>query len=209
MRKSSSRERIYGHRGQGQRTLDWPETLLRFGMLSKTDLRLTTPDYSRGGGISPGLGDLPIGMKQQLGPARGFDVSLVLSLSLPTGARSRSSGGYDPSVPLPWSRMLTQNWTAAGMLSVYWPTEDGRPNVNGETTFLIDRLLKKNWDASAEYVGDFPERGGPRHLLHFGTLYRPRPRQQLDFQVGVGQSSAAVDHFIGAGYSFRLQPIRQ
>lgn len=178
-------------------------------MLSKTDLRLTTPDYSRGGGISPGLGDLPIGMKQQLGPARGFDVSLVLSLSLPTGARSRSSGGYDPSVPLPWSRMLTQNWTAAGMLSVYWPTEDGRPNVNGETTFLIDRLLKKNWDASAEYVGDFPERGGPRHLLHFGALYRPRPRQQLDFQVGVGQSSAAVDHFIGAGYSFRLQPIRQ
>jgi hypothetical protein len=30
---------------QGQRTLDAPETLLRFGVASKTELRLTAPDY--------------------------------------------------------------------------------------------------------------------------------------------------------------------
>ena len=90
--------------------------------------------------------------------------------------------------------MLTQNWTAAGMLSVYWPTEDGRRNVSGESTLLLDRQLKENWDAFAECVGDFPEKGGPRHLLHFGTMYRPRPRQQIDFHFGVGLSSAAVDH---------------
>jgi hypothetical protein len=194
---------------QGQRTFDGPQTLVRFGVLPKTELRLTAPDYfgqlkSDSRTIS-GFGDLALGVKQQLGPASGFDVSLVVSLSLPTGARAISSYGYDPFVQLPWSRALPSNWTAAGMLSVYWPTQEGRRNVTGETTFLLDRQLTKWWDAFLEYAGDFPEEGGPRHLVHFGTAYRPTSRQQIDFHVGVGLSLAAVDHFIGIGYSFRWQ----
>ena len=94
------------------------------------------------------------------------------------------------------------------MLSVYWPTQQDRLNVTGETTFLIDRQLTKPWDAFVEYAGDFPERGGPRHLLHFGTAFKPTPRQQLDLHLGVGLSSTAVDHFIGVGYSFRFQVVR-
>lgn len=198
---------------QGQQTFDGPETWLRFGVASKTELRLIVPDYfgqvATGSAISSGFGDLTMGVKQQLGPAPGgFDVSLVVSLSLPTGARAISSHGYDPSAQLPWSRALSPNWTAAGMLSVYWPTESGRRNVTGETTFLIDRQLTKPWDAFVEYAGDFTERGGPRHLLHFGTAYKLTNQQQIDLHFGVGLSAAAVDHFIGAGYSFRLQAVR-
>jgi hypothetical protein len=195
---------------QGQRTFDGPETLLRFGVASKTELRLTAPDYFGQVEMSSGFGDLAVGMKQQLGPTPGgFDVSLVLSLSLPTGGSAVSSHGYDPFVQLPWSRALSSNSTAAGMLSVYWPTEHGRRNVTGETTFLMDRQLTKTWDAFVEYAGDFPEQGGPRHLLHFGTAYKPTPHQQLDLHVGLGLSSAAVDRFIGVGYSFRLQAARR
>jgi hypothetical protein len=190
---------------QGKRTFDGPETLLRFGVASKTELRLTTPDYFGQVGMISGFGDLEIGLKQRLGPAAGFDVSRVLTLSLPAGARASSSHGYDPSVQLPWSRALSSNWTAAGMLSVYWPTEQGRRDVTGETAFLLDRQLTKPWDAFVEYAGDFPERGGPRHLIHIGTAYKPTPHQQLDLHFGVGLSTAAVDHFIGVGYSFRLQ----
>ena len=178
---------------------------MRFGVASKTELRLTVPDYFGQVGGESGFGDLAIGVKQQLGPAAGFDVSLVLSLSFPTGARGISSGGYDPSVQLPWSRALSANWTAAGMLSVYFPTEQGQRDVTGETTFLIDRQLTKTWDAFVEYVGDFPEQGGPRHLAHFGMAYKLTPHQQLDLHVGVGLSRAAVDHFVGVGYSFRFQ----
>jgi len=77
-------------------------------------LRLYVPDYyydiTAGGGPGSGFGDLAIGMKQQLGPTPyGFDVSLILSLSLPTGARAISSHDYDPSVQLPWSRALSAN----------------------------------------------------------------------------------------------------
>jgi hypothetical protein len=177
---------------------------------AKTELRLTAPDYFDQSGTTFGFGDVAIGLKQQLGPTPGgFDLSLVLTVSLPTGARAISSHGYDPSVQLPWSRALSKNWTAAGMLSVYWPTQQGRRNITGETTFLLDRQLTSRWDAFVEYAGDFPEQRGPRHLLHFGTAYKPTPQQQLDLHVVVGLSAAAVDHFIGIGYSFRLKAFRR
>ncbi len=160
--------------GQGQRTFDAPETSLRFGVASNTELRLSAPDYYRdlpsGTGAASGFGDLTIGMKQQLGPAAGFDVSIIVFLSLPTGAAAISSHGYDPGLQLPWSRKLSDNWSAAGQFALYWPTTqvDTR-DLTGESTFLLDRQLTKPMDGFIEYAGDFPQRGGPRHLLHFGA----------------------------------------
>jgi len=192
-----------------EQTFDGPQTLVRFGVASRTELRLVAPDYFGQTNSGANFGDLVAGIKQQLGPKLGFDVSLILMLSFPAGSREFSSHGYDPFVELPWSRSLSPNWTAAGMLSVYFPTQGNRRNATGETTFLLDRQLAKPWDAFIEYAGDFPELGGPRHLLHVGTAYKIRPRQQLDLHVGVGLSRATVDHFAGVGYSFRFQVIRQ
>ena len=197
---------------QGQSILDGPESLVRFGVAKRTELRFTVPDYfhnlSSGGGS--GFGDFAVGVKEQLGPAPGkFDVSAIVFLSFPAGANGVSSGGYDPGLQVPWSRALSANWTAAGMFSVYWPTQGRNRNVTGESTFLIDRQLAKPWDAFIEYAGDFPEVGGPRHLLHFGTALKITEHQQIDFHVGVGLSSAAVDHLVGIGYSFRFQAVRR
>src|ERR1700758_932169 len=112
----------------GQRTLDLPEIAVRFGIATKTEIRFGAPDYffndETASGVATGLGDLSVGFKQQLGPTRvGFDVSLIPSVSLPTGANLISSHGYDPTVQLPWSRALTKTWTAAGMFSLMWRTE--------------------------------------------------------------------------------------
>jgi hypothetical protein len=199
---------------QGQRTFDGPETSLRFGVASNTELRLSAPDYYHDAlsatGVGSGFGDLTIGMKQQLGPAPGgFDVSVIVFLSIPTGAEAVSSHGYDPGVQLPWSRKLSKNWSAAGQLALYWPTQGDSRNLTGESTFLLDRQLAKPADAFIEYAGDFPQRGGPRHLLHFGAAYKITPRHQIDVHYGIGLSSAAVDHFVGIGYSFRFQAIRR
>jgi hypothetical protein len=189
----------------GQRTFDGPESLVVFGMTDATELRLTVPDYNYTAFVS-GFSDLALGVKQQIGhTASGFDASLIVFLSFPTGAGAISSHGYDPGLQVPWSQKVSANWTAAGMLSLYWPTQSGARNLTGESTFLFDRQLTGPWDAFVEYAGDFAERGGPRHLLHFGTAYKVAPLQQLDFHVGVGLSRATVDHFIGVGYSFRFQ----
>lgn len=199
---------------QGQSVLDGPETLVRLGVAKRTELRLTVPDYyhglNAGAGGSLGFGDFGVGIKQQLGPTLGgFDVSMILFLSFPTGSDAVSSGGYDPGLQVPWSHALPGNWTAAGMFSVYWPTQGRMRNLTGESTILLDRQLTRSWDAFVEYAGDFPEVGGPRHLLDFGTALKLAKRHQLDFHVGVGLSSYAVDHLIGIGYSFRFRAIRR
>jgi hypothetical protein len=199
---------------QGQSIVDGPETLVRLGVATRTELRFTMPDYYRNlsttGGLGSGFGDFALGVKEQLGPTPGrFDVSAILFMSFPTGAHTVSSGGYDPGLQIPWSRALSANWTAAGMFSLYWPTQAGKRNLTGESTFLIDRQLTGPWDVFVEYAGRFPESGGPQHLLHFGTALKVTKRQQLDFHASVGLSSAAVDHFIGIGYSFRFQAFRR
>ena len=191
---------------QGQTSFDAPETSLRFGIAARTELRLGVPGYHANLPAS-GFGDMTAGLKQQLGPVGQFDVSVILFVSLPTGASAISSRGYDPAVQMPWSRKLSDNWTAAGQLAVYWPTQGKTRNVTGESTFLLDRQLTKPLDAFVEYAGDFPQSGGPRHLLHFGAIYKLSPRQQVDFHVGVGLSSVAPKYFIGAGYSFRVRAI--
>ena len=195
---------------QGQNIFDGPETLLRLGVATKTELRFTVPDYfynmNAAGGRGTGFGDFAIGVKQQLGPTPGgFDVSAILFLSAPTGADGVSSGGYDPGLQVPWSRGLSAKWTVAGMFSLYWPTQGHMRNLTGESTILLDRQLTGPWDAFVEYAGDFPERGGSRHLLHVGTAFKITEQQQLDFHFGVGISPGSVNHFVGIGYSFRFQ----
>src|SRR5271155_2598105 len=63
----------------GQQSFDFPETSVRFGIAGKTELRFAAPNYfyndDTASGFTNGAGDLSLGFKQQLGPARGFDVS--------------------------------------------------------------------------------------------------------------------------------------
>jgi len=195
---------------QGQYVLDLPETNLRFGLLDKTELRLAVPDYfetlSMSGPAISGFGDIAIGFKQQFGPTRGnFNLSSILFLSFPSGAKTISSHGYDPGLQLPWSRQLSENWAAGGQAAFYWPTEAGKHDFTGETTFFVDRQLTKPWDAFLEYAGDFPHRGGSRQIVHFGSSYKLAPRHQVDFQIAAGLSHAAPHMFVGVGYSFLLR----
>jgi hypothetical protein len=199
---------------QGQRSFDFPETLARLGLTSKTGLRFTAPDYfhnfNTGASFGSGWGDLSLGVKQQLvATSAGFDASLIVSLSFPAGANAISSHGYDPQLLLPWSHPISKNWTAAGMFSIFWPTQGATRNLTGQPSFLFDRQITNRWDAFIQYAGDFPQRGSPQHLLHLGTAFKITSNQQLDFHFGFGLSSAAVDHFIGFGYSFQFHAIHR
>jgi len=197
---------------QGHQAFDLPETLVRFGLTSKTELRFTAPDYlnnvSTAAGFGSGWGDLSLGVKQQLfATSSSFDASLIVALSFPSGANAVSSHGYDPQLLLPWSHAISKNWTAAGMFALFWPTQGPSRNLTGQPSFLLDRQLTTKCDAFIEYAGDFPQRGGPQHLLHLGTSCKLTPNQQLDFHVGFGLSAAAPDQFVGVGYSFQFQAI--
>jgi Putative MetA-pathway of phenol degradation len=193
-------------RDHGNPILDGPQSLIRFGLTSRTELRLGVPDYVAALGASPGgFGDSSVGFKQQLGPWLGqVELAVIAGVSLPTGARDVSSGGYDPFVKLPWSLELGRSWSIGGMLSFFWLTETGRRNPTGQPAFYIERQLTKPWDVFIEYAADYPVHGGPRPILHAGTAYRITPRNQVDLHIGLGVSRAAPDFFVGIGYSFRL-----
>jgi hypothetical protein len=91
----------------GQRTVDGPESLVVFGLTDSTELRLTVPDYNFAASGS-GFGDVALGIKQQVGHTQsGFDASLIVFLSFPTGANGVTSQGYDPGVQLPWSQKVS------------------------------------------------------------------------------------------------------
>lgn len=193
---------------QGQQGWDLPQTSVRVGITTNTELRITAPDdywnAQSGSLFVTGLGDLAMGVKQQLGTVHGFVVSAMGTLSFPTGARSVSSHGYDTTLQLPWSHQLPSNWTAAGMFTVSWPTQNGQHNVTGQVTALFDRQLTKSLDAFAEYAGTFPGHGGPQDIVDFGTTYKLTNNQQVDFRGGIGLTASSLDHYIGGGYSFRF-----
>jgi len=191
---------------EGRYVLDFPESYLRYGLLEKTELRLAVPDYFHdlpsGSATTSGFGDMAIGVKQQLGPVAGFDLSVISFLSLPTGSNDVSSHGYDPGLQFPWSHKLSENWNLAGQVAFYWPTQGGQRNFTDEATLLLDRQLSEPCDVFVEFAADVPQRGGSSQLLHVGTAYKLAPHHQIDFHVAAGLTNAAPKSFVGFGYSY-------
>lgn len=194
---------------KGNPAFDLSETLLRWGLTSKTELRFNAPDYfynldTRAGLVS-GWGDITVGVRQQLlATSSGLNVVLAAFLSIPAGSNNLSSHDYDPQLLLPWSLPAFRHWSVAGMFALSWPTQGAARNLTGQPTFVLGRQITSRWDAFIEYAGVFPQQGSPQHLLHAGTTFKVTSNQQLDFHSGIGLSAAAVHHFIGFGYSFRF-----
>ena len=193
---------------RGHTILDLSETLVRFGIDGRSELRVVVPNYSEGltgRASTSGFGDIALGMKQQLGPLPGdFDLSVIVALSVPTGADRISSHGYDPFTKFPWAKELKRGWSIGGMESLFWYTEDRRRNLTGESTFYIEKRITKPWDVFAEYGGDFQQRGGSKEVAHFGSAYKITPKSQIDFHFGFGLSQVTPDRFFAVGYSFRI-----
>lgn len=195
------------------KVIDFSETLLRVGLLNRTELRLVLPNYvadiTRSSAPS-GFSDIAIGGKQQLGPFPGhFDLAVIVAVSLPTGAARISSHSFDPFVKFPWSKDLGKSWSIAGMQSFFWNTQGGKRNPTLEATLNLERELTESWNLFAEYAGDFPHIGGSQQIAHFGTAYRITPNQQIDFHFGFGLSPSSLGHFFAVGYSIRLDKLTQ
>ena len=187
---------------------DLSETLIRFGVTSRTELRVVAPNYFdalSNGRLAAGFGDIALGFKQQLGPLpHDFELSVIVAVSLPTGAARVSSHGLDPFIKFPWSRELKRGWSIGGMQSFFWNTDDRLRISIWEPTFYLEKEISKPLAAFVEYAADVPSTGGSRQIVHFGAGYKMTPRQLLDFHFGFGLTHAAPDHFFALGYSFRL-----
>ena len=193
---------------RGVRMWDLPETLVRVGVASCTELRLSPPGYfdqGRGERMLAGFSDASVGVKEQLGPLPGrFDLAVILALSVPTGAPALTSHGLDPFLKLPWSRDLKGGWSIGGMQSLFYDTDQQRRRLTWETTFYLEREVTRHADVFLEYGDDYSPPGASRQVIHSGAAYRFGPRHQIDVHFGFGLSHTAPQQFFAAGYSFRL-----
>lgn len=188
------------------RLLDGTNTRLRLGLAPCLELLADLPDaVFRLRGPSPGgVSNLTPAVKWQLGPLPGeIDLSATAGLGLPTGTSRLVGRGAQPYVQFPWSREIGGGWSTSGMFTTFFsPAQTSKHREEG--TFVLDRAIGEHADLFVEYVGDFPDQGGPSHALNSGGTYRLTPRQQIDFHVQFGLNHNAPSYVLGIGYSFRF-----
>ena len=192
----------------GVNVYNLPETLLRYGVGPRTELRFALPNYinaSGGGSSSSGLGSSQIGIKQQFLPrdsAVGF--AIIPFVDLPDGTGAFSSHRMDPGVLATVSYDLSDLWSVATQATIAFPSGPGGRNRTVSPTLVFGYGVDERWGLFLEWAGDFPEHGGGAHLIHNGATYLLGPNEQLDFHYGFGLNGNSPDYLIGFGYSVRL-----
>jgi hypothetical protein len=187
-------------------TLSGPESLVRWGLLPRVELRLGLPDYlySRNHERISGFGDSSIGTKVQLGPiGGGWDMATIISLSLPTGEDPFGSDEFDPELIQTLGRELSGPWSIGSQLMVSWPSEEGDRVFLWGGTIVIGTSVSELWGAFIEVAFTVPETGTTAVLLHNGYTYLYMSGLQFDLHGGIGLSDSAPDLFLGSGISLR------
>lgn len=169
---------------------------------------LTSPptSYSMNGQASSGFNDVVLSFRWQLPATYEFNLAAAGGLAFPSGSKQLSAGGYNPYIQGLWSRDIGGGWGVAGMfsVSVFWLTGRSAQNPTFEPTFEVERDVTSSVDSFVEYVGDYPNHMPPTQVIDSGATWEITLRQQIDFHFGFGLNSSSPDHFLGVGYSFRL-----
>lgn len=205
--------------GENSRIHDFPQGLLRMGLFNEwfeiqigqnwENARTTAPDGTAESAI--GFQDMFLGVKLGLTSQDKLlpESSLLVGLTVPTGARSQTNGRAMPNI----------FWTYAWGFG-----EDEKYNICGTTgagqlleveTHSFTQILQTaefitnltpNLTGYVEYACFAPYNAiaqKPEHVIDTGLLYFINDNIQLDVWGGVGLSRAAPDYFVGCGFSIR------
>lgn len=188
---------------------DIPETLMRLGVLERTELRFNVPDYIltrvQGQTIQNGVGDIQVGFKHRLMKIPGrFQLAVNPYISIPTGSHNITSNHVDPNIKFPFSYQINERWDIEGMESFFFATINNNRNTDWQHSIVLNRSWGRQTNVYFEYVSDVVTYGRSSNLVHFGGAYRPNRRNQIDCQFGFRLNNAAPIAFFGLGYSFLL-----
>ena len=194
-------------RRDGADIFDGTNTRWRYGVAPCFEVLIDVPNYAgtfRGAGDS-GFGNVAPAFKWQVKPLPDkVEFSVTAGLGLPTGARAIAGPGLQPYLQFPWSVELGGGWGISGMVTNFFVPTSMVSRYSNQSTFVIEREFGERSFLFAEYVGDFPLKGGAGQLFNSGGGYRITDTQQVDFHVGIGLNRAAPAYIFGIGYSFRL-----
>jgi hypothetical protein len=93
-------------------------------------------------------------------------------------------------VQFPWSREVGGGWGLSGMFTQFWFPGQPKNDAISEATFVVEREVGAHADLFVEYVGDYPNHGGPSQVVNTAGLTNRSP-----------------SYFFGLGYSVRFDSL--
>jgi hypothetical protein len=192
----------------------FPDFLFRYGLGERFEARLFTSGWNareEAGETEANFADITLGTKIELTEPRGrFGItSLLVDISLPTGADSETSDYVIPKVLLVGGYELSDCYSLTYNIGPSLVTfkENGARDTRWDLNYALalGAVLRSNVDLFAEVYGNVQEGSSPETSnLQVGSTINVSPTFQLDVRVGAGLVSAAPDWFAGAGLAYRL-----
>lgn len=200
----------FGSAEGGQRSHSVGELLLRVGVLSGVELRVSANSWmlERVDGVTAarGMEDAGLGAKVALFRGAGWvpEAALIVASSIPTGSGEVSAGAAEPEAKLALGWELAERVGLASNLNYAWLRgTPGRPGEASGSVSLGVSLLEA-MGGYAEYYAFHPTAGDgeDRHYVNGGLTFRLSPDLQLDARVGT-RAGGERESFVGVGIAHR------
>ena len=189
-------------RAETERT-GFGEALLRYGLRPRTELRITLPTYTLFAGGPSGFDNTGVGISHYLGKGGGFDLGVIASVFVPTGADGIESEIASPALAFNFARVFSGEDTFGGTLQAQYSDVGGTRVLSTQTSLFVQRAFCPMTAAFFELAGFYDRVSLPRNYVHIGVTRLVSHNAQVDMHGGVGLGPASHG-FIGAGYAVRF-----
>jgi len=202
------------NKDQGVKTelLNFNNTLLRYGLLDRFELRLawaiseTREKYENESSrvVGSGFAPLVLGAKVEIAEEKGLlpDIGLMVHMSLPFLA----STDYKPettgvSFRFAFAHTINEKSGISYNLGARWA--DDNPEAAYIYTLSYGYSITEKLSAYGEVYGNFPVNDKANHSCDAGLTYLIKNNLQVDATIGTG-FTGNQDILLGAGVSYRI-----
>ena len=182
-----------------------PTVLLRFGVVDRLELRLTSGLFTDRMETAARWSPVNVGTKIAITEQRDWlpKTSLEVGLTLPrTGSPSAQSRFTQPSITLLADHTVTSWLGITTNLGANW--EDDSPETIYRYGVSFNFSVSDRLGAFAEFYGDLPEANASSHLFDGGFTFLINNNLQLDLAAGTALTENAPDFYGGGGISVRF-----
>lgn len=185
------------------KAFDGPESLMRIGLSHRVELQITLPDTETPGAC---FDDFALGAKIKIGSDhRTWPVAMAGTLSFPTGSKTLTSGGVDPTLLLAISHNFSHDIQISGSLDITSFSEIGAVRTTRSQLALdLGWCIKSDTCMFAE-AAPFLSSGSAASGIttDAGMTLKLAPRLPFDWRIGRTIQPGGSTVFVSLGYSFR------
>lgn len=198
----------------GQNSVITNGSLLRFGVLSGTELRLDVSfskfDKASSGVEKTVLWPIGFGFKTDLRKQNGIipEMAVIGSLSLnKLASKSVQPEAIAPNFALTMSNAITEKWSIGYNLGMMWDGHSIEPHY--VYTLATGVSLNETIGVYAEVYGFLKKEATPSHWIDGGFTFKLNKDMQIDISGGTLLSGGPSQSFISAGFSFRINSSKE